>query len=131
MSKDTGAFLALLRTRLWEEFNDNNLPALQACGLSGSNLNEGLFECLDWGEALRLAEEQSVVGLIAAGVEKLPAGTLPLTEKLTLLGKCQLIEQRNVAMNRIIDDLMMKLHETGIKAVLVKGKGVAQCYERP
>lgn len=129
MSKDTEAFMAIVKAGLWG--NANDLPALQACDQSGANVNLNLFEGMDWGEVLRLAEEQSVVGLVNAGLEKSPTGFVPLTEKLTLLGKCQLIEQRNVAMNRIIDDLMMKLHETGIKAVLVKGQGVAQCYERP
>ena len=95
------AFLALLRAGLWGKADDN------------VNLNDNHYEGLDWGEVQKLAEEQSVVGLVTAGVEKLTAGTfftesnssqrcsvpfqgIPLTEKLTLLGKCQLIEQRNV-----------------------------------
>lgn len=125
------AFLALVRAGLWGEANENDLPALQACDLSGANQNENLFDGLDWVGVLKLAEEQSVMGLVAAGSAKQPIGILPLTEKLTLLGKCQLIEQRNEAMNRFIADLMTKLQEAGINAVLVKGQGVAQCYERP
>lgn len=113
------AFLALVRAGLWKEVNDNE------------NLNENHFKGIDWGGVQELAEEQSVVGLIAAGVDKLPAGTLPLTEKLTLLGKCQLIEQRNQAMNSFLAELVQRLHEAGINAVLVKGQGIAQCYAKP
>ena len=115
MTEDKDAFLALVRAGLWEEVNDN----------------ENLFIGLDWGEVLKLAEEQSVVGLVAAGFERLTAYSLPLTEKLTLLGKCQLIEQRNAAMNSFAAELMQKLHEAGINAVLVKGQGIAQCYAKP
>lgn len=112
---NTEVFFSLLRAGLWE----------------GINENENHFEGLDWGEAQKLAEEHSVVGLVAAGLEKLPAGILPLTEKLKFLGKCQLIEQQNVAMNRFVADLVKKMQDAGIKVVLVKGQGVAQCYERP
>ena len=123
------AFFALVRAGLWEKVNENDLPALQACDLSGANLNDNLFEGLDWGEILKLAEEQSVVGLVAAGVEKFTVCGIPLTEKLTLLGKCQLIEQQNLVMNQFVADLVMRLRKA--YALLLKGQGVAQCYERP
>lgn len=112
-----GVFFSLLRAGLWKEVNEN--------------LNENLFGDLDWGEVQKLAEEQSVVGLVAAGLENLPTGILPLTEKLKFVGMCQLIEQRNQAMNRFVAELMRKLREAGINAVLLKGQGIAQCYERP
>ncbi len=112
-------FLALVRAGLWGIVNENE------------SQNENLFVGLDWGEILKLAEEQSVVGLVAAGVVKFTACGIPLTEKLTLLGKCQLIEQRNEAMNCFIAELLGQLHKNGINALLVKGQGVAQCYERP
>lgn len=81
------AFFALVRAGLWGISNDNE------------NQNENLFEGLDWGRIQKLAEAQSIVGLMEAGLEKLPTGSVPLTEKLMLLGKCQLIEQQNVAIN--------------------------------
>ena len=117
--KNQETFLALVRAGQWEEINDNE------------NQNENLFEGLDWGEVQKLAEGQSVVGLVAAGVERLTAYSLPLTEKLTLLGKCQLIEQRNKALNSFIGELLRKLQEANIKSLLVKGQGVAQCYSKP
>lgn len=113
------AFLALVRAGLWGVVNKNENP------------NENLFEGLDWSMVQKLAEEQSVVGLVAAGVEKFTVYGLPFTEKLKLLGKCQLIEQRNEAMNRFIAELFDQLNKKGIDVLLVKGQGVAQCYERP
>lgn len=112
-------FFTLLKLGLWENINVNK------------SLNENLFEGLDWGEVQKLAEEQSVVGLVAAGAGKIPTDLLPLVEKLTLLGKCQLIEQRNIEMNAFVADLVQSVCVAGIEAVLVKGQGVAQCYENP
>lgn len=115
--KHQEAFIALVKAGLWENANENQ--------------NQNLFEGLDWDEVQRLAEEQSVVGLVAAGFNQLTAYSLPLTEKLTLLGKCQLIEQRNLAMNGFIAKMFARLKYEGIAPLLMKGQGVAQCYERP
>lgn len=115
--QEVEVFLALVRAGLWEEVNEN--------------LNDNLFSGLDWGEVQKLAEEQSVIGLMAAGIEKIAVYSIPFTEKLTLLGKCQLIEQRNEAMNDFIAKLFTRLNKEGIAPLLMKGQGVAQCYERP
>lgn len=109
------AFLASVRAGLWEE----------CVSVSGERL------AVSGTDVLRMAEEQSVVGLVAAGVEKFTVYGLPFTEKLKLLGKCQLIERQNEAMNRFVAELVSKMKSEGIKVVLVKGQGVAQCYERP
>ena len=76
-------FYTFVKAGLWEKVSDNE------------NFNDNLLN----GEVQKLAEEQSVIGLVAAGLEKFPPDIIPLTEKLTLLGKCQLLEQRYVAMN--------------------------------
>lgn len=111
-------FLALVRAGLWKEVDDND------------NLNETLFEDLDWDMVQKLAEEQSVIGLMAAGFDKLTECRFPFVEKLKLLGKCQLIEHGNVAMNQFIAGLVNQLNKNGINALLVKGQGIAQCYEK-
>ena len=105
--------------------------ALLQCGLWNTEVRLSPDYNLDFIEIFRSAEEQSVIGLVAAGVVSHTDYNLPLTEKLTLLGKCQLIEQRNEAMNVFIAGLVAKMQEAGIKLVLVKGQGVAQCYEKP
>lgn len=113
--RNKDAFLALVKAGLWEE-----CESVSGEGLAVSGSDE-----------LRLTEEQSVLGLVAAGVEKFTVYPLPFTEKIKLLGKCQLIERQNEAMNRFVAELVSKMKSEGIKAVLVKGQGVAQCYERP
>ena len=113
------AFFALVKVGLWEGVNENY------------NQNENRLDGLDWGEVHELAEEQSVIGIVAAGVEKLTADSIPLTDKLMLLGKFQLIEQQNLAMNQFLGELVGKMRKVGIYTLLVKGQGLAQCYERP
>lgn len=116
------AFLSLLRVGLWED-----IVTVNGYGLKVKDLPEAI----DYDEILHLAQVQSVVGLVTVGAENLTACSLPHTERLKLIGNCQLIEQRNAAINRFIDDLMCRLQKAGIKALLVKGQGIAQCYVRP
>lgn len=42
-----------------------------------------------------------------------------------------MIEQRNKEMNAFIADLIEKLRKNDIYTILVKGQGIAQCYEKP
>lgn len=50
---------------------------------------------------------------------------------LTFVGSALQIEKTNTAMNQFIRELFLKLRSNGIEAVLVKGQGIAQCYEKP
>lgn len=123
--KSQDAFLALVRAGLWGESNDNVNE--------NENFVDGLADSV--AEVLRLAEEQSVVGLVTAGAEWFTVHgsrfMIPLTEKLTMLGMRQLIEQRNEALNSFISELLRRLQEANIKSLLVKGQGIAQCYKKP
>jgi hypothetical protein len=83
---------------------------------------EGLF---------RVAEEQSVVGLVAAGLEHVVDRKITKPQALPFLKQVFATESRNADMNRFVADLFTKLRDEGIQAVLVKGQGIAQCYERP
>lgn len=106
------AFFALIKAGLWEQ---------KVCLLPN--------EEIDYSEVLRLAQEQSVVGLVAAGIEHVDA--VPYETKLKFLGYASQIQHRNIVMNRFIAELVAKLQSVGITPLLVKGQGVAQCYERP
>ena len=58
----------------------------------------------------------------------------PLVPKVLLLqwiGEVQVIEQQNKEMNAFVVELIEKLRENDVDALLVKGQGVAQCYEKP
>lgn len=107
-------FFALVRAGLWEE-SVRLLP----------------YDNVSYDEVMRLAEEQSVEGLVAAGLEKLLGCKAPQEMSLQLAGQALQLEQRNIAMNRFIAILVEKMRNAGIYALLVKGQGVAQCYERP
>ena len=94
---------------------------------------------IDWGEILRLAEEQSVIGLVAAGIEAVQGEWLkvhgiplvPQAVALQFIGQTLQIEQRNKAMNAFVAELIENLRKADIYAILVKGQGIAQCYEKP
>lgn len=87
---------------------------------------------VDWDGIYRLAEEQSVVGLVAAGIDSLPASERPPQEVvLQFVGGSLQLEQRNRAMNDFIAKLISELRKQGVYTLLVKGQGVAQCYDKP
>ena len=114
MSNNQQAFLELVRAGLW----------------SGRNLEVRIDGTTDWNEVYRLATEQSVQGLVLAGLE--PSDIKPPKELLLQwIGEVQMIEQRNKSMNLFIAGLIAKLQEADIYTLLVKGQGIAECYERP
>lgn len=114
------AFFALVRAGLWGDVMVNGY------GLKVSDLPSAI----DYDEVLRLAEEQSVVGLVTAGIQ-ISGTPIPLTQKLEFVGRCQLIEERNVAFNHFVGELVVKMKDAGINTLLVKGQGIAQCYDKP
>lgn len=114
MDKNYEAFLALLRAGLWEK-----------------EVRLASYGEIDFLSVLDLAEEQSVVGLLAAGIEHVVEGKPQKKDVLQFIGRTVQIEQQNLAMNYFIRVIVEKLREAGIYTVLVKGQGVAQCYERP
>lgn len=107
-------FFALLRAGLW----GNGNPDIRINGSA------------DWQKVYRLATEQSVQGLVLAGLEHSDIKP-PKELLLQWIGEVQMIEQRNKAMNQFVAELVGKMRSADIYAILVKGQGVAQCYERP
>ena len=99
------------------------------------NLDVNLNDKVDWNEVYQLAVEQSVLGLVLAGIERYKNlnANLNLNQVVLLqwIGEVQLLEQRNLAMNRFVAELVEKMRAADIYAILVKGQGVAQCYEKP
>lgn len=111
---DINAFLALVRAGLWER-EVRLLP----------------FEGVDLARVYELAQEQSVVGLVGAGLEHIQDVKVPQEVALSFAGVTLQLEHRNKAMNAFVAELMVKLRSAGVNALLVKGQGIAQCYERP
>ncbi len=107
-------FLALLRAGLWEQ-SVRLLP----------------YEPLDFEALYRLADDQSVVGLLGAGLEHVEDRKVTKPEAVSFLKKVFYYETRNASMNSFIEGVVSKMRNDGIITLLVKGQGIAQCYERP
>ena len=114
LSNNQRAFLALLSAGLWEQ-----------------DIQLSHFRGVDYDEVFRLAEKQSVIGLVSAGLEHVIDVKPPKEFTLQLVGKTLLIEQRNLLMNQFIGHIVEKMREADIYTILVKGQGLAQCYVRP
>ena len=101
----------------------------------GVMVHDSLFKDVDWEKVFLLAQEQSVQGLLLQGIEELKANGIELSVPKVLLlqwiGEVQQIEQRNKEMNAFIAVLIEKLRQADIYTLLVKGQGIAQCYEKP
>ena len=115
------AFFALVRAGLFP--------------VHGEGLMVHDFSNVDWGEVYRLAEEQSVIGLIADAIDRfkfqVSGFKIPQEWALQFIGQTLQIEQRNKAMNEFVARLISLLRKNDIYAILVKGQGIAQCYEKP
>lgn len=130
---DQQAFFALVRAGLWADVGSTEQGHL------------GFSEHIDWNMVYQLAGEQSVVGLVAAGIERLKGldsstsetakpserFTVPQEVLLQMIAEVQMMEQTNKAMDQFIANIIGNMHEANIYTLLVKGQGVAQCYERP
>ena len=101
-------FFKLLRAGLWE--TDVRLVSI----------NDG-----DFAEIKRLAKEQSVEGMIAAGIEHVVDVELPEEECVKLVGKAWHLELQNAEMNDFIGKTVEEMRACGIKTLLVKGQGIA------
>ena len=113
-SSSLDAFFALLKAGLWEE-----------------EVRLSAFADIDYNTISRLAEEQTVIGLIAAGFEHVSDVKAPKETVFQFIQDTVHLEQRNKAMNQFISELIGRLNNQGIETLLVKGQGIAQCYERP
>lgn len=120
MGNTEKAFLELVRAGLWEDlkFKDESLKFKD-------------FGSADWDALLLLAREQSVVGLLAAGLERVKDVQVPHGWAFQVVRKALSLEQKNRNKNVFVNELTGELEGEGIRAVMVKGQGLAQCYKRP
>ena len=114
LNKNQQVFFELLRAGLWEQ---------------EVQLSE--YKDVDFSVIMKMAEEQSVVGLVTAGLEHVVDVKVPQVWTLQFIGSTLQIEQRNKAMNEFVARLISLLRKSDVYALLVKGQGIAQCYEKP
>ena len=108
------AFLTLVQAGLWEK-----------------DVQLALYGKIDFSVIHKLAEEQSVVGLVTAGLDHVKDIKVPQDWTRHFIGETLQVEQRNKAMNEFSATMVEKMRGKDIYALLVKGQGVAQCYEKP
>ena len=113
LDNNTQTFFALVRAGLWE-----------------TDVLLITYGDINWQEVYRLATEQSILGFVLAGLEHSDVKP-PKELLLQWIGEVQQIEQRNKAMNEFIANLINNLRKEDVYCLLVKGQGVAQCYEKP
>lgn len=111
--------------------NEQAFFALMKAGLWELDIRLSQIGNIDYKEVYRLAEEQSVVGLVAAGLEHIVDVKPSKPDVLQFIGQALQLEQQNQAMNFFISVIVDKMRDAGIYTLLVKGQGIAQCYERP
>lgn len=114
LSDNQQVFFALMRAGLWEK-----------------NVRLASFKKIDYKGVFRLAREQSVVGLVAAGIEHVADVTVPHENALLFVRYSLQLEHRNMAMNNCIAGLAKTMYDADLRLVLVKGQGIARNYERP
>ena len=123
LNKNQQAFFDLLKAGLWTK-TDQELKVHE-------------FKDVDWEKVCQLAKEQSVQGLVLKGLEcfvghgVINNADIPLELLMQWIGDVQMIEQQNRSMNEFVAKLIETLREKEVNALLVKGQGIAQCYECP
>ena len=126
-------FVGLLKAGLWAD--QRRGLGSSTSEVSKSSVQFHVSSDVDWGKVFQLAQEQSVQGVVLRGIEELQAKNLELNVPKVLLlqwiGEVQIIEQRNKEMNVFVADLIENLRKNDIYAILVKGQGIARCYEKP
>lgn len=114
LDNNQNAFLELVKAGLWEK---------------EAQLSQ--FGKINFSEVYQLADEQSVIGLVAAGIDHVEDVSVPQKDVLQFIGTALQLEQQNKAMNEFVATLIEKLRKEDIYAILFKGQGIAQCYEKP
>ncbi len=115
-TKTEKQFLELYRSGIWEK-----------------PLNEDIFnDSADWEGIKELMIAQTVIGVCTNVISKLPAQLKPNQNiYFNLIMLTSNIEQANKGMNKFLIELFDACEKQKIKAFLLKGQGVAQCYPNP
>lgn len=111
------AFLVLLRSGLW------GTPASADCFPLTKT---------DWEELYDMSNKQTLLGIMYDGILTLPPELFPpreLVYRWTAIVSG--IEVRNEEMNAEVGKLAFLFSQKGLRAILLKGQGVAACYTIP
>ena len=109
------------------------LSILLKIGLWGGKAEPSAFSAYtDWKAIYRLAQQQTVVGLVYDGLSTLPAELQPESALLhQWYAYVVKIEQSHKLLNQRLAEVTNLLKLDDIRSVLLKGQGVAQNYPNP
>lgn len=114
MTEQQNILLALVRMALWRR--SETLPE----------------KISDWNGILHLANQQTLMGLVADAVPMLPPYLQPEPQvKLRLHAFATKVAQTHSVLNRKIADITARLNSIGVHTVLFKGQGTALNYPNP
>lgn len=95
----------------------------------------------DWEEALDIANEQAIEGVLLSGLETLQTvhgeglmvhGSLPSKPVLLQwIGNAQIVEQTTLKMEEAANAVVKYFHENGFPCWILKGSAVARYYPQP
>lgn len=118
-------FYALIRMNLWADCTDKIKEEMAIIGLKP-------YPPEVWEKVFLMARRQTVLGMLAQSVYKLPSSVCPSVVMIRELMMVEVrISQTNQQLNKALWLLSRKLHDVGIPHVLLKGQGVAQEYADP
>lgn len=84
----------------------------------------------EWAQMFGLAEKQTLMGVCAAGIEKLPQEQMPPYDLLMeWIGTSTYISQRNLSLNIRCNELQSQLLSKGLRSCILKGQGIARKYD--
>lgn len=137
-TKAEQVFLYLYRRALWEDVpleasraqnadKPTDTDAPDNVALPGGSIDEAT-----WRDVVSVAEAQTCQGLLADALVQLPTDKRPSKALyFSVLNVAARAESINQKMNDTLCGLFPMLQRKGIRAWLLKGQGLAQCYPQP
>lgn len=114
--------------------SQQQLLELLKCGLWGGAVDQDLYGKgkVDWDDILSLSDEQTIMGLVSDAIAMLPIEKRPPKSLFFLfIKKAGEIQEANTLLYKTIPLIFGRIHQKGIKVLLLKGQGVGLCYRNP
>lgn len=107
--------------------------SLLRAGLWDWDVDVSLFEgMVDWQTLLEMGRKQTVLGVLADGIAKLPPESRPSQQELLWLqSQIFKIRKSHLLLNHTLKEVTELLQSQGIRPILLKGQGVALLYRYP
>ena len=117
--------------RLWTNKQDLFFELLLVCTQAKDVLSRTYSEA-EWNDALEIAQEQAIEGVLLSSIERLPDEQRP--PKLVLLqwiGSVQMVESNSKKIAEASEEVIKYFRENGFACNILKGCAVARYYPQP